>query len=101
MKKYTILGAGLTGLSCSYHLGHENCTIYEEKNHAGGHIYSHQKDGYIWDEGPHVSFTDNLYVQNLFKDGAGGKVLDFPVSTSNYYQGLWICLLDTSDAADE
>ena len=34
-----ILGAGLAGLSTSYHLDH-NCDIYEKQDHSGGHIHS-------------------------------------------------------------
>ena len=90
MKKYTILGAGLSGLSCSYHLGHENCILFEGKSYAGGHIYSRTKEGFTWDEGPHVSFTDNLYVRGLFEQSVDGAVLDFPVIVSNYYKGSWI-----------
>jgi len=58
MTKTTILGAGLAGLSCSYHIGHQNCLIFEQKSHVGGHIYSHPIGGFTWDEGPHVSFTE-------------------------------------------
>ena len=90
MTKYTILGAGITGLSCSYHLGHQNCQIYEQKSHSGGHIYSHIREGFIWDEGPHVSFTENAYVQELFKQSVDGNFLDYQVEVSNYYQGNWI-----------
>jgi monoamine oxidase len=37
---YTILGAGLSGLSVADHLNKKGIpfTIYEAKNHAGGHI---------------------------------------------------------------
>jgi protoporphyrinogen oxidase len=87
---YTILGAGLAGLSCSYHLDHENCVIFEGKSHAGGHIYSHHRDGFVWDEGPHVSFTQNAYVRDLFEQSVKGRMLDYPVEVSNYFHGSWI-----------
>lgn len=86
----TILGAGLAGLSCSYHLGHENCTIFEGKDHLGGHIYTHQNDGFLWDEGPHVSFTKNDYVADFFAKSVGQKYQEFPVEISNYFKGQWI-----------
>ena len=90
MTRYTILGAGLAGISCSYHLGHKNCEIFEEKSYVGGHVYSHLREGYIWDEGPHVSFTKNYYVEKLFEKSVLGKFLEFPVEVSNYYHGHWI-----------
>lgn len=90
MNTYTILGAGLAGLSCSYHLGHKNCIIFERNDHAGGHISSHHRNGYVWDEGPHVSFTKHAYVQDLFAQSVKNDFLDYPVQVSNYFQGSWI-----------
>lgn len=87
---YTILGAGLAGLSCTYHLGHDECIVFEKTGYAGGHIYSHARDGFIWDEGPHVSFTKNDYVRNLFEKSVGKRLLEFPVEISNYFHGSWI-----------
>jgi protoporphyrinogen oxidase len=90
LSKTTILGAGLAGLSCSFHLGHENCIIFERHAYAGGHIFSHQRNGFVWDEGPHVSFTKHPYVRELFEQSVKGEFLDYPVQVSNYFQGSWI-----------
>jgi protoporphyrinogen oxidase len=58
-----IVGAGLSGLSISSHLGHPKGTvIFEAKAHYGGHIHSETRDGFTWDDGPHISFTSNEYV---------------------------------------
>lgn len=86
----TILGAGLAGLSCAYHLGHENCVLFERNSYAGGHIYSHFHDGFTWDEGPHVSFTRDPYVRNLFERSVQGDLLEYEVKVSNYFRGAWI-----------
>ena len=74
-KQYTILGGGLAGLSASFHLGHETCTVYEKRNYAGGHIYSENFNGFTWDEGPHVSFTQNEYVRELFAESINHQYL--------------------------
>ena len=87
---YTILGAGLAGISASYHLGHEKCEVFEKKNHIGGHIHSDIIDGFTWDEGPHVSFTKHAYVRDLFAENVDQKFLEYPVTTANYYKGIWI-----------
>ncbi len=86
----TILGAGLAGLSCSFHLGHENCILFEANSYPGRHIYSHQHDGFTWDEGPHVSFTEHPYVRELFEESVQGEFLEYEVNVSNYYKGHWI-----------
>lgn len=86
----TILGAGLAGLSCSYYLGHERCTLFERNPYAGGHIHSHRRDGCVWDEGPHISFTRNAHVRALFEESVQGDVREIPVRVGNYYHGHWI-----------
>jgi len=83
-----ILGAGLAGLSASYHLGHENCQIFEQHTFAGGHIHSERREGFTWDEGPHVSFTKHAYVRDLF--AASTEFLEYPVYPTNYYRGSWV-----------
>jgi len=85
-----ILGAGLAGLSCSFHLGHRNCILFERNSYVGGHIYSHQRSGFTWDEGPHVSFTANPYVQELFEESVAGRFLEYEVNVGNYFRGHWI-----------
>lgn len=85
-----ILGAGLAGLSASYHLGHNNCVLLEAKPHPFGHIHTHISDGFTWDEGPHVSFTQSEYVRELFADSVAGEFEEYEVVTGNYYQGHWI-----------
>jgi len=89
-KKFTILGAGLAGISASYHLGHAQCIIFEKQSHPFGHIYSSEINGFTWDEGPHVSFTKNEYVRALFEKTSGGNYLERHVQPVNYYQGHWI-----------
>jgi protoporphyrinogen oxidase len=86
----TILGGGLAGLSCSYHIGHESCRIFEKNSYLGGHIATHQRDGCLWDEGPHVSFTKNEAVRELLAESVSGGLLEYPTSVANWYQGHWI-----------
>jgi protoporphyrinogen oxidase len=85
-----ILGAGLAGLSASYHLGHENCLLLEKQPAPFGHVRSMFRDGFVWDEGPHVSFTKQTYVQQLFSDSVRGEFDEYEVRTGNYYEGHWI-----------
>lgn len=87
---YTILGCGLSGISSSFHLGHKNCILFEKNEYMGGHIYSYEKDGCIWDEGPHVSFTKNNYVKQLFQKNLNDDFLEYNTIVSNYYNTSWI-----------
>ena len=86
-----ILGAGLAGLSTSYHLGHPaNAVILEAKDHYGGHVYSDERDGFTWDDGPHISFTMNQYVKDLFAEFVDGEYEELKIQAVNYFQGHWI-----------
>jgi protoporphyrinogen oxidase len=85
-----ILGAGLSGLSCSYHLGHDKCLILEKSHHAFGHIHSEFRNGYTWDQGPHVSFTKHEYVRQLFSESTDTDFDEREVTTANYFNGNWI-----------
>jgi len=84
-----ILGAGLAGLSASYHLNHD-CEIYEKQDHCGGHIFSHQINGFTWDEGPHVSFTKYDYVKQFFAESVNQEFLEYHMHPTNYYRGSWV-----------
>lgn len=85
-----ILGAGLSGASCSYHLGHENCVVLEKSHRPGGHIAVDCRDGFVWDPGPHVSFTKNAYVRELFASSVEGGLHELDVTTVNYFEGHWV-----------
>jgi protoporphyrinogen oxidase len=90
LDKIVILGAGLAGISASFHLGHDRCTVYEKNYYPGGHIHTEFLDGFTWDEGPHISFTKHEYVRDLFEANVDGDYLEYPVETGNYFQGHWI-----------
>ena len=90
MGRTIILGAGLAGLSASYHLGHGNCLLLERNSHPYGHIKSETGGGFTWDEGPHVSFTRHDYVKQLFAESVRGEFEQFEVKLGNYYRGHWI-----------
>ena len=86
-----ILGAGLAGLSASYHLGHpKNSAILEAKDRYGGHLFSWQRNGFTWDDGPHISFTMNEYVKALFAECVNGEYEEVSIKATNYFRGHWI-----------
>jgi protoporphyrinogen oxidase len=90
METVTVLGAGISGLAVSYYLGHDNCVVYEADSHYGGHVYSEERDGCVWDDGPHVSYTKNEYIQQLFSDLVGGEFEEVQAEVVNYFKGHWI-----------
>lgn len=85
-----ILGAGLSGLSCSFHIGHKDCTVFEKKPYFGGHTATHCIDGCFWDEGPHLSFTNIEYVKNLFSSTSKVGILEQANDVSNWFRDHWV-----------
>jgi protoporphyrinogen oxidase len=88
--KVCILGAGISGLSSSYHIGHQFCEIFEKEVRIGGLLQTEDKNNFTWDRGPHVSFTKNEYVKNLFSKNVDCNYDEFEVKIENYFKGHWI-----------
>lgn len=86
-----ILGGGLAGLATAYHLhGKREALVLEAKDRPFGHVRSTIREGFTWDEGPHLSFTKSDYVRDLFTQSVGGEYLEYDVVAGNYYAGHWI-----------
>jgi UDP-galactopyranose mutase len=63
----TIIGAGLAGLSAAYHSDSEYLLL-EREDSPGGLSKSVEIKSYIFDYAPHILFTKDPYVQQLWKD---------------------------------
>jgi protoporphyrinogen oxidase len=85
-----VLGAGISGLAVSYHLRHKDTVILEKQPYYGGHIHSDVVDGFIWDDGPHISFTSNNYAQDFLADTVDGAYEVVTSRASNYFRRHWI-----------
>ena len=92
MPHVTVLGAGLAGLAAAQALRAADCDVevYEKNSYVGGRAYSHVVDGFIFDEGPHVSFTKRSEIQNLLADAVHGEYVEQDTILINYYKDYWI-----------
>src|SRR4030095_14194288 len=90
MQMVTVRGGGISGLAVGYYLGRDRSVVYEADAHYGGHVYSEAQDGFVWDDGPHVSYTKNEYIQQLFSELVGGHFEEVQAEVVNYYHGHWI-----------
>jgi len=89
MYSVVTLGAGPTGLSFSSHFGHKT-NIYEKEATWGGRCRSHVVDGFIFDEGPHSSFTKDDYVRELFAGSVEGRFNEIFPRILNRYGPYWL-----------
>jgi len=93
MTEITILGTGMAALGAAYKSSQENCvsTLYDKNPHPGGHTASWATDeGFVFDEGPHISFTGDERLQELFASNVDGAFENFAASVNNYWQGHWV-----------
>ncbi len=93
MGRVTILGAGMAGLGAAHRcreLGIES-VVYEKRHRPGGHTRSFaDPSGFIFDDGPHISFTKNERIQKLFAEAVAGKYEVLQASVNNHWRGHWI-----------
>jgi protoporphyrinogen oxidase len=93
MKKAAILGSGMAGCGAAYRLHQLGVasTMYDQADHYGGHTSSHEfPGGWLFDEGPHVSFTEDKRIQDLLARNIGGRYETLHTKVNNYWRGHWI-----------
>lgn len=91
--KAIIIGSGMAGFGAAYRLNQYNIkpVMYEAKPYHGGHTASFKyEDGFIFDDGPHISFTKDTRIQELFARSVGGQYEILQARVNNYWQGHWI-----------
>ena len=87
-----ILGAGMAGLGAAYHLRNKGIKsrVFEKNRHCGGNASSFNTNGFIFDVGPHISFTKKERIQLLFAESVKNKYETFNVTVNNLWKGHWI-----------
>ncbi|WP_283772452.1 NAD(P)/FAD-dependent oxidoreductase [Bradyrhizobium sp. sBnM-33] len=90
---FVILGSGVAGLGAANALNEEGIRprLYDSRAKPGGLTSSFDSgDGFVFDEGVHISFTDNPRVKELFAKSVDGQYEVGHVYCNNYWRGHWI-----------
>jgi protoporphyrinogen oxidase len=93
MERVAILGTGMAGWGAVHRLHEEGVpsVTYDKNAYFGGHTASFKHPtGFIFDEGPHVSFTKHERLQKLFADCVDDKYEVIHARPNNYWKGRWI-----------
>jgi protoporphyrinogen oxidase len=72
-----VLGAGLAGLSAAHTLkeaGEDHWLVLEKEARPGGHARSVEVDGYVFDYGPHILFTNDAEIEALIRELLGDNL---------------------------
>lgn len=69
-KRIAIVGAGISGLVCAYHLQKQgtDVTVFESSGRVGGPIASVRRDGFLAERGPHTIMESNDGVRHLIDE---------------------------------
>lgn len=92
-EKVVILGSGMAGLGASHALRSAGAAsiLYDKNSYPGGHTATFVHDtGFVFDDGPHISFTQTKRLQDLFAENVGGDFQTLKAYVNNYYQGVWV-----------
>lgn len=92
-KNILILGSGMAGLGAAHHFHGAgiNTRMYDKNPFPGGHTATFVHDsGFIFDDGPHISFSKDKRFQDLIADNVGGAFEKLNAYVNNYYHGAWV-----------
>jgi protoporphyrinogen oxidase len=92
MPNIIILGTGMAGFGAAYRLHAEGIqpVLYDKNSYYGGHTASFQHEGgFLFDIGPHISFTKDTRIQELFADSVDQQYQTMQINLNNYWRGYW------------
>ena len=86
MTQITILGSGMSALGAAHKAREMGIlpTLYDKSIRIGGHTKSVNVDGFIFDEGPHVSFTKDERIKSLLAEVPYNTI---HAKVDNYWNG--------------
>jgi protoporphyrinogen oxidase len=88
-----ILGSGFAAFGAGHVLetAKHPYTAYDKNAYFGGHTASYaQPGGWVFDDGPHVSFTKDERIQAILADAVEGRFESVPIRLNNYWHGQWV-----------
>jgi len=88
----TVLGAGISGLAAAKRLQEQSyyVNIFEKNDYCGGRTYTHHTDGFLFDEGPHVSFTKRPEIEAYMAHAIHDQFGQYSSEVFNYWRNKWI-----------
>ena len=92
MESIVVLGSGMGGLGAANRLSAEGLrpVLYDKNGYHGGHTASFRHEGgFVFDIGPHISFTKDQRIQELFAESVGGQFETIQIRLNNYWRGYW------------
>jgi protoporphyrinogen oxidase len=92
-KDVFVIGSGPAGYGAAKKLVESGVKtrIFEKNSYFGGHCATFKFDeGFIFDDGPHISFSSNEHIRHVFDKNADHDLSEFTPYVNNYWHGHWI-----------
>lgn len=86
-----IIGSGMAGFGAASRLHADGIrpVVYDRNNYYGGHTASFRDaTGFLFDLGPHISFTKDARIQDLLASHVDQQYEALQVKLDNYWRGL-------------
>lgn len=87
-----VLGTGMAGFGAAHRLSTEGIApvMYDKNSYYGGHTASFRYEtGFLFDVGPHISFTKDSRIQDLFAESVDQRFETIQINLNNYWRGHW------------
>jgi protoporphyrinogen oxidase len=87
-----VLGSGMAALGAASHVADagEPVVMYDANVYPGGHTATFSLGAFLFDDGPHVSFTKDERIRDLLARNVDGAFEDVKALINNYWHGTWI-----------
>lgn len=85
-----ILGTGMAALGAAHRLAAAGVAFstFDKADHIGGHTATYPAPGgFLFDDGPHVSFTKDERIQAILAEQLGGRYETVQMFVDNYWHG--------------
>lgn len=85
-----VLGTGMAAFGAAHALRSQRKKLvcFDQHSSYGGHTRSNRyREGFVFDEGPHISFTTNKRVRTVFAESVKGAQREKTLTIDNYWHG--------------
>jgi protoporphyrinogen oxidase len=92
MTNVVVVGSGMAGWGAAHRLSSEGMrpVMYDQNSYHGGHTASFaHPGGFLFDIGPHISFTKDTRIQELFAANIDQQFETVQINLNNYWRGYW------------
>jgi protoporphyrinogen oxidase len=82
----------MAGFGAAHQLHAERVTpvLYDKNGYHGGHTASFRDTtGFLFDLGPHISFTKDPRIQDLFAESVNQQYETVQINLNNHWRGYW------------